>query len=64
MDHKDSGWPARTNGFETVADRIVEKLELEGGEVISFGRHIQNGQGLYQQSGQQKNEQGAVGGED
>ncbi len=34
--HEDSGWPATTDGFETVADRIVEKLELEGGEEISW----------------------------
>ena len=26
-----------TDGFETVADRMVQKLELEGGEEISWG---------------------------
>ena len=36
-DHEDSGWLAGTDGFETVADRMVEKLELEGGEEISWG---------------------------
>ena len=35
MDHEVSGWPVGTDGFETVADRMVEKLELEGGEEIS-----------------------------
>ena len=33
-DHEDSGWAARTDGFEKVAGRMVEKLELEGGEEI------------------------------
>ena len=36
-DHEDSGWLARTDCFETVADRMVEKLGLEGGEEISWG---------------------------
>ena len=34
-DHEDSGWKARTDGFETVADRMVQKLGLEGDEEIS-----------------------------
>ena len=28
-DHEDSGWKTGTDGFETVADRMVEKLGLE-----------------------------------
>ena len=35
--HEDSGWAARTVGFETVADQMVERLELEGGVEISWG---------------------------
>ena len=34
---EDSGWPARTDGFVLVADRIFEKLEMEGGEEILWG---------------------------
>ncbi len=37
-DHEDSRWLVGTDGFETVADRMVEKLELEGGEEISWSR--------------------------
>ena len=36
-DHKDSGWKAGVYGFETVADRMVQKLRLEGDEEISWG---------------------------
>ena len=34
-DHEDSGWKAGKDGFETIADRMVEKLGLEGDEEIS-----------------------------
>ena len=36
-DHEDAGWKAGSDGFETVADRMVEKLGLEGDEEISWG---------------------------
>ena len=36
-DHEDCGWKAGSDGFETVADRMVEKLGLEGDEEISWG---------------------------
>lgn len=34
-DHEDSGWKEGKDGFETVADRMVGKLGLEGEEEIS-----------------------------
>ena len=35
-DHEDSGWKTGTDGFETVADRMVGRLGLEGDEEISW----------------------------
>ena len=35
--HENCGWKAGSNGFERVADRMVEKLELEGDEDILCG---------------------------
>ncbi len=36
-DNEDSGWKTGMDRFETVADRMVEKLGLEGNEEISRG---------------------------
>ncbi len=36
-DHEDRGWKAETDGFETVANCMVQKLGLEGDEEILWG---------------------------
>ena len=36
-DHEDKGWRRYSDGFETFADRMVEKLGLERGEAILWG---------------------------
>ena len=36
-DHEDSGWKAGLDGFEMVADRMVGRLGLDGGEEVSWG---------------------------
>ncbi len=35
-DHEDCGWKAGSNGFKTVADRMVEKLGLDNKQAPSL----------------------------